>query len=502
MESKSIIKKLAGDTLVYGMSTMVARFINFFLVSVYTYFLTTNDYGVLTEFMAYIAVFQVLLTMGLETGCFRHVNKEGASADTVYSNALISISSISSLLLFVLVLWGRSLAQSMGYTDYYSSYVLVGVILMLDSISAIVFAKLRIESKPWRFASIKTVKICVEIGSNLLLFFFFPAYAESHPDSFLLKVISPSPDFSYPIFSIALSCVIVMLLLLKDFLSIRFRPNIREWKSMMLYSLPLMIAGLPGIVNDFLDRILFRFFNVDDALWRSELGVYQAAVKISVLMSIFAQMFRFAAEPFFFARSKDVNSKELYAQVMEYFVAASMLVFLGVVLYIDVLELIVGSEFRGGMGVVPIMLLSYVFMGILFNVSMWYKLTDRSHYAIYITLAGLAVSTVINVVFLPLYSFWAAAWGHFFSYLFMLLISVRLGNKYYKIPYRWWKISLIIVLAVMLWGLSTLLPEMSLGLKLFAHTGVVVFYIGLLYVTMFKVQLRSVPVNCDDNEKI
>ncbi|MBR5610838.1 MAG: polysaccharide biosynthesis protein [Bacteroidales bacterium] len=480
--NSSILKKLAGETAIYGVSTILARFINFLFLPLYTYYLTTTDYGVLTEFMAYIAVLQVALTLGLETGCFRFANKEGAKPVQVFSTALVSVSALSLLFLLVMIFFGDSISVAMGYSGYYLCYVYIGLILSIDSFTAILFAKLRFETKAWKFAIFKTTKILTEVGSNVLLFLWFPGFAAAHPDTFLLKFVSATPDFSYPIFSICVSCVVALLLFVPDILKLKFDLDAKVWRGLMKYSLPLMIAGLPGVMNDFLDRILFRYFNVDDTLWRSDLGIYQAAVKVAVIMSLFVQMFRFAAEPFFFARARDKGSKELYAQVMEYFVAFCMLVFLGIIFYIDIIQFVVGADFRVGMGIVPIMLLAYMMLGMLFNVSMWYKLSDKSSYAIYITLAGLLVTAVVNVVFLAKYSYWAAAWGHFASYLVMLVISTLLGNKYYRIPYNWGRIFLIIGAGLLLYGVNLLIPEaLALGWKLAVRSLLVFVYIAGYY---------------------
>ena len=219
------------------------------------------------------------------------------------------------------------------------------------------------------------------------------------------------------------------------------------------------MAALPGVANDFLDRILFRYFDTSAEAWRASLGVYQAAVKLAVIMNLFIQMFRYAAEPFFFQRAKDKNSKELYAVVMEWFTAFCGLVLLGVVGYIDIISLFLGKDFRVGIGVVPIMLLSYMLLGMLFNVSMWYKLSGKTNMAIWITLAGLAVTTVVNVVFMPQFSYWASAFGHLASYLVMFILSAWLGSKYYPIPYNWKRIGGIFLLLgaayAAIWFLST-----------------------------------------------
>ena len=384
--------------------------------------------------------------------------------------------------LLVMIFFGDPISVAMGYPGYYLCYVYIGLILAIDSFTAILFAKLRFETKAWKFAVFKTTKILTEVGSNVLLFLWFPKFAAAHPDTFMLRFVSATPDFSYPIFSICVSCVVALLLFVPDILKLRFELDRKVWKGLMLYSLPLMIAGLPGVINDFLDRILFRYFNVDDTLWRSDLGIYQAAVKVAVIMSLFVQMFRFAAEPFFFARARDKGSKELYAQVMEYFVAFCMLVFLGIIFYIDIIQFIVGRDFRVGMGIVPIMLLAYMMLGMLFNVSMWYKLSDKSSYAIWITMAGLLVTTVVNVLFLAKYSYWAAAWGHFASYLVMLVVSTLLGNKYYRIPYKWCRILGIISGGLLLYGLNLLIPgELNLIWKLAMRTVLIFVYIAAYF---------------------
>ena len=475
------LKKLAGETAIYGLSTILARFINFLFVPLYTYILSTSDYGVLTEFMAYIALLQVVLLLGLETGCFRFANREGVNPSAVFSNAYLAVSVVSVGFLLLLLGFAGPLSEKMGYAGSESCFWWIGWILALDSTTAILFAKLRYEGRAWRFALIKTAKILSETGMNLFLFLIFPDYVAAHPDSWLLQFLPATPNYSYPVFAICFSCVVAFLLLLPDLLRIRFCPDRGLIRAMLRYSLPLMLAALPGIANDFLDRILFRFFHVDQSLWQSDLGIYQAAVKLAVIMSLFVQMFRYAAEPFFFSRAKDRNSPELYARVMEYFVAFCMLIFLGVTLYIDLFQLLLGRDFRAGMGIVPIMLLSYLMLGMLYNVSMWYKLSDRSGYAIWITLAGLVVSAVINILFLPKYSYWAAAWGHFMSYAVMLLISALLGNKYYPIPYRWGRILSLIAWACLIYGLSICLPVMSLGLKLTIHTALIFLYMIIYY---------------------
>ena len=416
------LKQLAGETAIYGFSSILARVLNFLFVPIYTRMLTQVQYGVVTEFMAYIAILQVVLVLGLETGCFRFANKEGEDPRKVYSGALLAVTGLNLAFLACMVAFSDSISAALGYEGYRSLIIYVAAILFCDSITAILFAKLRQEHKAVKFAVFKTIKILTETGANLVLFFVYPA----------------QPDFTYPIMAILASCVLCLALFIPDILRLKLTWDSGVVKRMLAYSLPLMVAALPGVANDFLDRILFRYFDTSAEAWRASLGVYQAAVKLAVIMNLFIQMFRYAAEPFFFQRAKDKNSKELYAVVMDWFTA-----FCGLVL----------------LGVVPVMLLSYMLLGMLFNVSMWYKLSGKTNMAIWITLAGLAVTTVVNVVFMPQFSYWASAFGHLASYLVMFILSAWLGSKYYPIPYNWKRIGGIFLLLgaayAAIWFLST-----------------------------------------------
>lgn len=501
------MKQLAGETAIYGLSTILARIINFLFVPFYTRMLTTESYGVVTEFMAYIAVLQVVLVLGLETGCFRFANKEGVNARAVYSNALVTVTGVSAAFLAAMIVFASPIAELLGYAGYESCIKYMGGILALDSVTAILFAKLRQEHKALKFAIFKTIKIITETAANLLLFFMLPGHCAkvasglgktvaelTSSDVWLLHFISASPDFSYVIFAIFISCIVCALLFVPSLLKFSFELDGKLLRQMLVYSLPLMVAALPGIVNDFIDRILFRFLDTNADAWRSSLGIFQAAVKLSVIMNLFIQMFRFAAEPFFFQRAADRGSRELYAKVMNYFTAFCGLIFLGVILYIDVISLILGRDFRSGVGVVPVMLLSYMLLGMLFNVSMWYKLSGKTGMAIWITLAGLVVTVIVNVIFMPVYSYWAAAFGHLASYLFMFILSAWLGSRYYPIPYSWGRIVVIFFAMGGVYGLSLLsdslwFADVIVGIssagrvlaKLAVHTVLLCVYVFCVY---------------------
>ena len=451
------LKQLAGQTAIYGMSTILARIINFLFVPIYTRLLTPESYGVVTEFMAYIAVLQVVLVLGLETGCFRFANKEGVNPNKVYSNAFVTVFAISATFLALMIAFADPISTALGYNGYQSCIMYVGGILALDSITAILFARLRQEGKAMKFAVFKTIKIITETAANLILFLWFPKHIESA--EWLLYFISETPDFSYVIFSIFVSCLMCGIIFIPEYFRLTFSLDRKLLHQMFVYSLPLMVAALPGIVNDFLDRILFRYFDTNPDQWRSSLGLYQAAVKLAVIMNLFIQMFRYAAEPFFFKRANDKQSPKLYASVQEYFTAFCGVVFLGVILYIDIISLILGAQFREAVSIVPIMLLSYMILGMLFNVSMWYKLSGKTNMAIWITLSGLVISAVVIVLFMPAYSYWAAAFGHLASYIVMFAISAILGAKYYPIPYRWGRLLCIILLMGAIYGISLMIDR-------------------------------------------
>jgi O-antigen/teichoic acid export membrane protein len=474
-----ILKKLAGETAIYGLSTILARMINFFFVPIYTRILTVGEYGSYSEIMSYIAVLQVVLVLGLETGCFRFANKVDDPSKP-FGTALATVFGVSLLFFAVMWIFSGSIADLMGYGGYGRMIIYTGGILALDSVTAILFARLRFQQKALKFAVFKTIKILSELGFNLLLFFVVPGYLAAHPESVLLDFIPATADFSYIIFAVFLSCVVCTLLFIPDIFKMKVKFDKGLWKQMLVYSIPLMVAGLPGIVNESFDRILFRFFAPEGAVWRADLGEYQAAVKLAVIMNLFIQMFRYAAEPFFFARGKN---KELLAKVMEYFTAFCVLIFLGVTLYMDIIGLILGKDFRGALGTVPFMLMSYMLLGMPFNVSMWYKLSGETKYAINITLAGLAVTVAVNVAFMPLFSYWASVAAHVLSCLVMLLYSVWLGNRHYYIPYNWHRICRYVTVGVLLFAVSVILQnvpgiENSLVVKLGINTVLILIYMA------------------------
>jgi len=481
----SAIRQLAGETAVYGMSTILARVLNFLLVPMYTRVLTDQAaYGVVAEFMAYIAVLQVVLVMGLETGSFRYASLAGQKNDNnaaarVFSTSLVTVTVLAGLFFTVVVLFRVPIAGKLGYADSPQSIFYVAGILLLDCMTAILFARLRYEHKALRFAIFKTIKICCELGFNLLFFLWAPGYLTANPGSFLGRFITATPDYNYVLFSIFLSCIVAFLLFLPDLIKrSSYVVDRKIWPKLMMYSLPLMIAGLPGILNDFSDRILFRFLIPEEVSWRSQMGIYQAGIKLAVLINLCIQMFRYAAEPFFFGQSANKDAPKTYARVLDYFTAFCMLVYLGILLYMDLFSLLLGENYREGIVVVPVMALAYVFLGIYFNVSIWFKLSGKTGNAVLITTVGLVVTLLVNVLFMPRYGYMAAAWGHLASYLCMTVICTLMGHRKYPIPYNWLRIGFYLVAGTGLYAFSLLFAHLPLIPKLAINTGIILIYLA------------------------
>jgi O-antigen/teichoic acid export membrane protein len=381
----------------------------------------------------------------------------------------LGITSLAFLLLIALFS-----GQLSTFTEHPVNYILyAALILAIDCFTAILFAELRFKNKAFNFALFRSIKILSEVSFNLILFFLLPKYFILHPASFLLKFIPATPDYGYILLAILLSCFVSLVLFIPRLLKLRFIFSKQQFNELIIYSLPLMIAGLPGVANDFISRIFFRFLAPSTSPWQDQLGIFNANVKLAVFMVLFVQMFRYAAEPFFFATSAREDMKKLYADVMKYFVAFCVLIFLGIAMYPELFALLLGKDFRIGIGVLPVMLIANILLGIVFNLSMWYKLSGKTRYALTITLLGLGINLVINIVFMPVYGYMAAAWGYLFSYLTMVIFSYYLSRKYYPIPYEWKTIILYFVTGIILYLVSVFLAPPLLGLRIVLNT----FYI-------------------------
>lgn len=458
------LKKLAGQTAIYGATSIVARFLNYLLVPLYTYILKdAADYGVISEMYSYIPFLIIVLTGGMETALFHFSVKEELNKDKVYSTALIWI--IIQSLLFMLIIWFYS--ENIGYIlqsqankpiPYVAYTIWTVIIITLDGMAAIPFAKLRERNKAKRFAIIKAIGIGVNILFNLFFILFCSKiYAsQSGPFTGLVNAVyDPSiGTVGYIFISNILASGITLLLLLPDMFSVRWSFDTDLWKKMMLYSLPLIFAGIAGQVNETMDRILIKYLLPKD-IAMDQVGIYGACYKISILMTIFIQAYRYAAEPFFFSQSKKNDAQKMYSQVMNYFVIACSIIFLGVMGNITWIKFFVGKTYRIGIDVVPILLLANLFLGVFFNLSIWYKLTGHTRFGAYLTFLGAAVTLVLNFYWIPRIGYMGSAWATLICYASMMIASYIIGQKYYPVKYDLKRILGYLALSLILFFVSS-----------------------------------------------
>ena len=435
------VKKLAGQTLIYGLGTIVPRFLNYgILTFFYTRIFSRAEYGVITELYAWMVMLLIILTYGMETGFFRFSqNKE--DYEKVYSTSIISLI-ISSLFFVVLVfLFINQFASLLNYSNNQDYIKMFAGIVAIDAVCAIPFARLRKENRPIVFSIIKIMNVILTIGVVLFLLKVAPViYENSH--GWFRRIYDPNYGVGYVFLGNLIGSAATLLMLLPFIFHTKMVFIWSIWKRMLLYSIPLLIAGLSGSISDTLDKVLLRrMIGPDNGL--QTVGVYGAAYKIAVLMALFIQMFRFAAEPFFFERAKHDDAKNTYALVMKYFVIIMLFIYLFINLYITGIQFIVGADFREAMVVVPIISMAYLLYGIYVNHSIWYKLNDLTRFGIYITVIGAIITVVINVLLIPVYGYMASAWAHLASYGAMIVMSFIFAEKHYKVNYNMVKLITI-----------------------------------------------------------
>ncbi|MBT3384643.1 MAG: oligosaccharide flippase family protein [Prolixibacteraceae bacterium] len=470
-------KKLASDTVIYGMSSIVGRFLNWWLMPLYVSLFAPDIYGIVTNLYSYVAFFMVFLTYGMETGFFRFASKN-ADSEKVYSTSLVSLV-FTSLVFIILVLFLKSnLANAINYPNH-SEYILwLAIILGIDAITAIPFARLRLNNRPIKFAFIKLVNIGFNIAFNLFFLLLCPKLAENNPDSFITIFYSKEIGVGYVFISNLLASFITLLMLFPDIVKISFRFELRLLRKILSYSFPILIVGLAGIINQHIDKILIPFLIPEDQNPMQQLGIYGAGVKIAVLMNMFIQAFRYAFEPFFFSQSEGKNDKKIHADIMKYFIIFGLLIFLGMVLYIDVIKLIIpNTEYHEGFSIVPVILLANLFFGIYFALSMWYKLTDMTRYGAYIAIFGAIITISLNVILIPVFGYKGSAFTVLICFFTMALISYFLGQKYYPIPYNVKRIAFYFLITAVIFIVSTITSAQPAITKYLSHTFLILIFL-------------------------
>jgi O-antigen/teichoic acid export membrane protein len=473
------LKKLLGQTAIYGLSSIVGRLLNYLLVPLYTRYFTTSEYGDVTLLYAYAAFLLIILSYGIETAFFRFSQRE-PNKRVVYSTALISLLISSSLFVGFIYFNAQSIANTLSFGQHPEYIQYFAFIIGLDTLSSISFAKLRELNQATRFALIRLLNIFINIGLNLFFIIYCPfAIKNNLPTAeFIQSIYSPSIGIGYIFIANLVSSVVTILMLVPEMSKSLWRFDKALWRKMMVYALPLMVAGLAGITNETIDRILLQYLLPAD-ISASEIGLYSAFYKLSIIMTLFVQTFRFAAEPFFFSQERERNAKQVYAQVMKYFSIVTAFIFLSVMIYYDLVKQFIGTSFHDERGatIVPILLLANLFLGLYYNLSVWYKLTEKTSYGAYMSLFGAAITIVLNLVLIPYFGFVGSAWATLCCYFLMALCSYFLGQKYYPIPYPLARIAMYFGLVLGFYFLSAYL---SLGMAI--NTFFLIVYIVVVYV--------------------
>jgi len=448
------IKKLAGQTLIYGLSNMLARFLNYLLVPLHTLVLGKFFYGKLTFIYSSTAILLVILTYGLETGFFRFASKKEEKYESVLGTSLYSILFTTSIFLFLSFIFKE---QWVNYFNLDNHRIVIYFILIIsfDVINAIPFAKLRIDERPVKFMIIKVAGIGINIFFNLFYLYVCRKFYHAGADNFLASIYNPDLVLDYVLIANLISSAVTFLLLTPEIFKVKIHFDFSLLKRLLHYSYPILFIGLAGMLNDNIDKLLIpKLINHPNPV--EQLGIYGANFKLSILMVLFIQMYRYAAEPFFFKSAENLDAKKLYGKIMTYFIIFGLLIFLGVNFYLDILKHFINKEFWEGLKVVPILLFAKLLFGILFNLSIWYKVTDRTKFGVLIAGTGAIITIIANIVLIPRIGYYGSALASLASYIVMLIISYYLSRKYYPINYEFKKISLYVLIALGLFIISQL----------------------------------------------
>ena len=472
------LKSLAKDTAIYGLSSIVGRFLNYLLVPLYTHYMpkASGDYGVSTNIYAYTALILVLLTFGMETTLFRFANDDKSKPDTVFSTVMAVVGSLT--LVFLLLVFGLidPISSSLGYAEHPEYLQMMAVVVALDALQAIPFSYLRFQKRPIRFASLKMLFIILNIGLNIIYF-----------------VWLGKTSVFYVFFINLLCTAFVTFFFIPNLFRIHWHFDGKLLKEMLSYSWPILILGIAGILNQVADKIVFPLVYPDENQANVQLGIYGSCVKIAMIMAMITQAFRYAYEPIVFAKSKDADKSEYYASAMKYFLIFTLLAFLCVVGWMPLLQYIIGEEYREGLAVVPVVMVAEIMMGVYFNLSFWYKLIDKTIYGAWFSLAGCAVLFAVNILFIPEYGYWACAWGGVAGYGTAMILSYIVGQHKNPIPYPLKDITIYIGITVVFTAIIIIgahyLPTWA---QLLCNTFWIVLF--LAYVIKCDLPLSRVPV--------
>ena len=453
MSKSKLLKKLVSQTAIYGLSSIVGRLLNYLLVPIYTRVFTAGQYGAVTELYSYVGFLMVLYTYGMETAYFRYIKQSEHPSETVYSTAFWSLAGSTALLTTVLLLLTPTLSVGLGYANNAGYLVYILLILSLDTLTTLPFAKLRYDEQAKRFAFVRLANIALSIGLNL--FFLVACPLLTTQTTLVSSWYNPNLGISYLFISNLVASAATLIMLIPELRELKPNIDAQLLKKMLGYGLPLIIVGLAGSINEMLDRVILKYLLPYDAHTNmAQLGIYGACYKLSILMTLFTQAFKMGAEPFFFAQAAEKNAPQTYAYVTRYFTIVGLFIFLGVMLFLNVIKYFIGSSYHEGLAIVPILLLANLCLGIYYNVAIWYKLTNKTSHGATIAVFGALVTIVLNIVWIPTMGYMGSAWATLVCYASMLGLSYVWGQQHYKIPYPLVTMGGYLALALLLWKLD------------------------------------------------
>ncbi len=486
------IKRLAGQTAIYGIPSILGRILGYLLVPLYTRIFDPGQYGTVNVFYSYASLLMVILTYGMETAFFRY-NEHENDKERVFSTGMISLLVTSILFLFLVSVYASPIARIIEYPNHRNYVIWFGWILTLDALSSIPFARLRSQNKAKKFASVKMAGIIINIGLNLFLILLCPFILkniESGPVAGFIKLFYRSDwGIEYIFISNLIASIVVLLLLIPEIASTKFKFHPDLWKKMLVYAFPLLFAGMAGIINETFDRLLLRYL-LPQGIASYQVGIYAACYKISILMTIFIQAYRYAAEPFFFAQAKEKDAKVVYARIMDYFIITVSLIFLITMVYLNdfILPVLVDKEYWAGVGVIPVLMLANLFLGVYYNLSIWYKLINKTIWGAWISVTGAVITLILNFWWIPLssdhliYGYYGSAWATFLCYASMMIISYLLGRRYFPVKYNLLKFFGYLGLVLFLYFISTIVEIDHAFLRFMFHTLLLLIYCGSVLV--------------------
>jgi O-antigen/teichoic acid export membrane protein len=479
----SVYKKFLGQTMIYGISTIFSRLFNFILTPVYTKVFPPGVYGVFTKMFSYASIINPILAFGMETTFFRYLNKHEDRKQEVYNNSFLVIAFISTLFLITALVFSDSLAKytldgDMAELANQKSYVHYFVwLLFVDAISIIPFAKLRADGKPFKYSIIKFLNISTFVGLNLVFIYVIPFLIKHNILDSWLTSWYRGRWVGYVFVANLIASVVTLLMLIPQFLEIKFKFNKSLFNNMLGYSWPVLVANLSFIINENLDKILLGKY-LPENIANHDVGIYGAVCKLAVFISIFNTAFRLGAEPFFFSHAKNANAKQTYADILYYFVLALAILFVGLTANIELIKHFIDSRYWVGLNAVPFLLFGYVCLGIYMNLSVWYRLSDQTRYGLYISMVGAVFTIIMNIILIPKFSYMGSAWVSMLAYFIIMVISYVLGQKHYPIPYKLKTMSLYILVSLGLVCLSFWIFKRNI----YIGNGILIlFLMGILY---------------------